>query len=244
VSSQEFSRGIGQVALDFAGAIDEVRTADEIKARFQRFIEGLGFSSVICFNVPEPGEMLERCIHLSTRPQGWIDHYTQRGYVRFDPVVLEARRTRDPYTWSEVLTRREMGPAERLIQSEREEAGLKDALVVPIFEANGGTGMVSIAGERPMSKDVRHTLELAGILTHNRLIALGRANRPIEGLLTPREIECLRWAADGKSDWEIGQILLISAKTVNYHIENSKRKFGVTSRTQACIAAYRYKLLI
>lgn len=44
-------------------------------------------------------------------------------------------------------------------------------------------------------------------------------------LFTAREIEILHWIARGKSDWEIGEILQISAKTVNFHVENSKRKF-------------------
>ena len=50
-------------------------------------------------------------------------------------------------------------------------------------------------------------------------------------------MEVLRWIAAGKSDWEIGQILQISAKTVNYHVENTKRKFGVATRMQAVVAA-------
>jgi hypothetical protein len=47
----------------------------------------------------------------------------------------------------------------------------------------------------------------------------------------------LSWIAEGKSDWQIGKILGISRKTVNYHIENVKRKFGVASRIQALMAA-------
>ena len=35
-----------------------------------------------------------------------------------------------------------------------------------------------------------------------------------EALLSPRELECLEWAAEGKSAWEIGQILGISRYTV------------------------------
>ena len=47
--------------------------------------------------------------------------------------------------------------------------------------------------------------------------------------------EVLQWAAVGKSDWEIGEILAISEKTVNAHIENVKRKYGVTSRIHAVV---------
>ncbi len=49
----------------------------------------------------------------------------------------------------------------------------------------------------------------------------------------------LSWVAAGKSDWAIGQILKISGKTVNFHVENAKRKFGVGTRIQAVVAAMR-----
>ena len=53
--------------------------------------------------------------------------------------------------------------------------------------------------------------------------------------LSNREREVLQWAAVGKSDWEIGEILSISEKTANAHIENVKRKYGVTSRVHAVV---------
>lgn len=68
-------------------------------------------------------------------------------------------------------------------------------------------------------------------------------SRPVDAVLeprvTPREQQVLTWIAAGKSDWEIGQILNISAKTVNFHVEKTKRKFGVATRIQAVLAAMR-----
>ena len=62
-------------------------------------------------------------------------------------------------------------------------------------------------------------------------------------LLTPREIEVLAWLAEGKSDWQVGQILLISPKTVNYHVERAKKKLDVATRMQAVVTAVRRGLL-
>jgi DNA-binding CsgD family transcriptional regulator len=59
------------------------------------------------------------------------------------------------------------------------------------------------------------------------------------GQVTMRESQILNWVAAGKSDWAIGRILRISRKTVNFHVENAKRKLGVSTRTQAVIAAMR-----
>jgi len=61
--------------------------------------------------------------------------------------------------------------------------------------------------------------------------------------VSPRESQVLRWVAAGKSDWAIGQILKISEKTVNFHVENAKRKLGVGTRIQAVVAAMRSGLI-
>lgn len=61
--------------------------------------------------------------------------------------------------------------------------------------------------------------------------------------MTARESEVLGWVAAGKSDWAIGRILNISGKTVNFHVENAKRKLGVGTRVQAVIAAMRNGVL-
>jgi DNA-binding CsgD family transcriptional regulator len=41
--------------------------------------------------------------------------------------------------------------------------------------------------------------------------------------------------AQGKSDWEIGQLLGISDSTVHKHIEDAKRRFGVSTRIQLVV---------
>ena len=61
----------------------------------------------------------------------------------------------------------------------------------------------------------------------------------VDADVTPRETQVLCWVAEGKSDWAIGRILSISSKTVNFHVENAKRKLGVGTRVQAVVAALR-----
>ena len=51
--------------------------------------------------------------------------------------------------------------------------------------------------------------------------------------LTPRELECMRWVADGKTDWEIGVILSISQSTVRFHLDRVRLKLGAKTRAQA-----------
>lgn len=55
--------------------------------------------------------------------------------------------------------------------------------------------------------------------------------------LGEREREALTWAARGKTFAEIGQILGLSRRTVEFHLDNARRKLGVPTRTQALIKA-------
>jgi DNA-binding NarL/FixJ family response regulator len=55
--------------------------------------------------------------------------------------------------------------------------------------------------------------------------------------LGERELEALTWAARGKTFAEIGEILGVSRRTVEFHLDNARRKLGVPTRTQALIKA-------
>ena len=49
--------------------------------------------------------------------------------------------------------------------------------------------------------------------------------------LTPREREVLNWVAAGKTNGEIGEILKVSPRTIEKHLENIFCKLGVENRT-------------
>lgn len=55
--------------------------------------------------------------------------------------------------------------------------------------------------------------------------------------LSDREIEILTWAARGKTSAEIAQIIDLSKRTVDFHIDNARDKLGVATRIQALIKA-------
>jgi DNA-binding NarL/FixJ family response regulator len=58
-------------------------------------------------------------------------------------------------------------------------------------------------------------------------------------LLTTRESEVLLWISRGKSNREIGEILAISPRTVNKHLEQIFVKLGVENRASAAARAVR-----
>jgi DNA-binding CsgD family transcriptional regulator len=57
--------------------------------------------------------------------------------------------------------------------------------------------------------------------------------------LTAREAEVLLWITNGKSNREIAEILSLSPRTVNKHLEQIYAKLGVENRTAATSVAMR-----
>jgi len=63
-------------------------------------------------------------------------------------------------------------------------------------------------------------------------------DQPVQ--LTSREMEVIRLVAEGLSTKEIARMLSLTARTVNFHLNNIYTKLGVSSRTEAAIYALRH----
>src|SRR6516162_7226091 len=85
---------------------------------------------------------------------------------------------------------------------------------------------------KPIDFDV-----LATIITA-RLARVARLElRPKLAALNDREVETLTWVARGKTSTEIAQILGLSKRTVDFHIDNARAKLGAATRTEAVVKA-------
>ena len=117
---------------------------------------------------------------------------------------------------------------ERLLQL-REDA--REANSSASVEVNGRC--VEIAMLSPLGPD-----ELLFRLTEANLSADQQQLQQALGL-TVREAEVLLWISRGKSNREIGEILKISPRTVNKHLEQIFVKLGVENRAAAAARAVR-----
>ena len=73
------------------------------------------------------------------------------------------------------------------------------------------------------------------LATH--LMAASKNRRIKAHPLTPRQRECLLWVRMGKSSSDIGDLLGLSAETVNDHIAAACQRLGVRTRVQAVAEA-------
>jgi LuxR family quorum sensing-dependent transcriptional regulator len=113
---------------------------------------------------------------------------------------------------------------------------------VPIHGRSGLAAGVSMGGVNiELTAKSKAALHLMSLYAFERILQLTGRERA-EPQLTPREREVLAWSAQGKSAWEIGEILCVAKRTVDEHAQSAMRKLGATTRTHAVAIALRNRL--
>ena len=78
---------------------------------------------------------------------------------------------------------------------------------------------------------------------HGRPVLLPAVPDATAVSLTPRELESLRWTMEGKTAWEVGNILGITERTAVLHLNNATHKLDCVNKHQAVLKALRLKLI-
>jgi LuxR family transcriptional regulator, quorum-sensing system regulator BjaR1 len=232
----------GRRALDFVDAAERLDEAEIIRT-FEAQLAACGFSAYIMADLPSPGVALPDRLLANGWPREWYELYTREHYGAVDPVLRRACSTEDPFEWSEARYDPERDPAAHMVMTRAAEFGLADGYCIPLNRDRGGA-VISMAGEQPdLSTAAKHAMQLISVYTHNRLRVLTRSKPRRRDLLTARECEVLRWAAHGKTAWEISVILRIAERTVKFHLIEASKKLGAVNRTAAVAKALALKLI-
>jgi LuxR family quorum sensing-dependent transcriptional regulator len=241
VGGDEYSKR----TLDFVARLQRLTDYDEICDLVVKELEWFGLTHVSSILLPGPGR--DASLLMNNRPQEYVDHYIERNYVLRDPVVTELRNTLNPYTWGDVRARRDLSKDEKAIIDEAREFDARDGFVIPIATSPGLVSLFSACGREPnLGERARAALEIIGIYSQHalkRAVIHAQREEASHNPLTPRELEILKRCKDGKTRPEIGEILSISPKTVEFHLRGIMDKLGASNQISAVVIALQRGLL-
>src|SRR5579859_470543 len=225
----------------FQNFIDSLSSAQDSEALRDAMAGAAAALDLSCFAyLSVPRRAAAEPLLVSTYPSLWTGHYLRNRYERFDPVIVRALRDPQPFEWGLGIGPPTHSELERELFEEAARFGIRRGYTIPVHDSEGAIAAVTFATDERRPRFERSINEHAQVLQLMAMYFHAHArrklvtNRMIDGIsLSPREIECLRWAAQGKSAWETGRILGISRHTVAFHLDNAKTKFGVRSTIQA-----------
>jgi len=190
----------------------------------------------------------KRPLHMSNVPDDWQTAYFANKYCDNDPVWLFALGNLLPERWSNIIERLDMTAKQRGVMNLSGDAGLRDGVIIPVHGPGGEFAVLSLSHSEN-AVQARSNVELDEAVLHMfalrfhtrvRMLDLPADAAPPPDL-TRREVDVLQWTAEGKSSWDISQILCISESTVNFHISSAKRKLGVYSKPHAVAKMFSFR---
>lgn len=236
---------MADVTLRFAQALDHVRTAPaiaQIWATMKEFAKELGYAHLIGVDAARIAGGAADAVIYTDAPEllGEID----RAYAYASaPFVQRSLRSPELFLISDLRNDpKTQGPWMNLMADVVKRG---DGLVVPVYDQDEPVAGFMFAGEKiDATALTRAKLQILSHAAFARYRLLKSGRRPFTPhALTTREIQCLRAAAGGKGDAEVGADLGISSRTVRFHIDGAKTKLKANSRVQAIAKALQEKII-
>jgi LuxR family transcriptional regulator len=251
-----------QVRLsDFNARLRSATTLDQQMDSALLMAADLGFDAVVYDYSPVPvshdGALITpSLLKLRNAPEDWHGLWCRKGYYQIDPVQHLAVASVSPFVWSyrakaETVLQNFIKDCHTPVVRYLLDSHMTCGVTVPIHMPKGGfatlTGLRTGDTDQALD-DARETLADFNLIAH----ALQEAAYPLFDKqmrscpsikLTPRERECLNWAAEGMTAKEIAEKLNRSIATVTLHLNSAMQKLGAKNRVQAVVRAVHYRLL-
>ena len=179
-------------------------------------------------------------IRIHNYPADWAQWFDEQALGGSDPVHRASNVTSVGFTWSQLPAMIALSERDQRVLELARSEGIGEGFTVPAHvpgEAHGSCSFACAAGD-PFAEQNLSLLQLVGAFAFEAARRMRRsrfAPGPVQ--LTDRQREVVKWAASGKSDWEIARILGISKQTVIEHLKHARERYGVGGRTLLAVSA-------
>lgn len=217
---------------EFRSLVDMLEAAHEdamIKGALRQFALTCGFERFAYLQ--KEGAQIRT---FNSYPKPWEGVYLSADYSDIDPVVTEAKRRWDVFSWSAEDWPARGAPPLRKFRDEAIDHGIRCGMTIPVEGGYRASMMLTFASSKskvdvPAAFDQKKAIQLVMMVHYQlKMIAAKTAVNPKQ-VLSPREKYCLVWAAKGKTTLTTAAVAGISGRTVQCNLDKARAKLGAES---------------
>lgn len=239
-------RSMDALFLETIEQAAQAGTKDEVHALLRRMVAtyGLKNAAYMVVNLPHRNH-LDPQIYVTYSPD-WVEHYKRRNYIRCDPVLLQGFGSILPVDWSAFdMTKR---PVRSLFGESRDFGVGHQGITLPVRGRFGEQALLTITSDEPQAewnrKKILYMRDFQVIAYHIHRMVLRVENISEQQIhLAPREIDCLKWTAMGKTVQEVAQILGVGHRTARFYLELARHKLDAVNVTHAVAKAVSLNII-
>ncbi len=227
----------------------QAQDRDELRSEMVGFAQNLGFRTISATIVVDHLTGGSEFITLDNTPADFNPTYDDRANWKRDPVMQYCRHHSVPIIWNQ-STYLEVGQGD--VWEEQAHFGYCNGIALALHLPQGQHFLIGVDRDASLPGNTteltRMVADLQLFAVHaqeaaSRLLLPSAMHQPQAPSLTARELEGLRWTMEGKTAWEVGNILGISERTAVLHVNNAMHKLGCVNKHQAVLKALRMGLL-
>ena len=213
----------------------------------------LGFPRAAYAYLPVPrlhdGRWLPPPVTVRNYPRGWNRHWDR--HCPNDPYYHACFESTLSVDWKAVQQRERLSSPETASLQYLADNGIDQGVTMPLHLPGGRFAYVSAVGDgniKDWDEIVGRSREALFLVAHQFHDIVSRRFGDAAHMarlvnLTPRELECLQWAARGKTACDIAAILDRSVETVKLHLKHATSKLGAVNRAHAVAKAAAFGLI-
>lgn len=241
VDGDHSSFDVVQEFVKESASIDEMA---QLREAIEASCRELGFNYFAIIHHIRFGRPSTDRVRLSNYPVEWLAKLREDETFR-EPVLKAAERTSTGFLWSRLGEHVPLCESEQRYMQRAAQVGLAEGFTVPNHVPGETFGSCHFAVSR--RSDLPHNnlpaAQALGCFAFEKARQILREHQQpseqyvVPAPLTERQRDCVLFAARGKSDSVIADLLNIRRRTVNEHIEAAKRRYSVATRTQLIVRA-------
>jgi DNA-binding CsgD family transcriptional regulator len=223
--------------LDQIASLSQIENLDKLLIRLT---DEYGLKNAAYYASRLPGS--KEPLIVTTYSESWVKQYISEDYFLIDPVIAETKQTIMPINWSKISP---INKSNMKFFGEAKEFGVgKNGITLPIRGMDGDLALLSVTSD---VSDAQWQASIYALMCDFQVIAHAiharvrqlslPASANSNSRLSHRELQCLQWAARGKTNDDIATILGISERVVRAYIESARFKLNATNKNQVVAKA-------